>query len=321
MIGAVAQVVRPFGRVGQRPPGSASSRLRYLWPTLHEQRGRLLEVAGYMLLNLSYGVVLPLSSKYLIDSVIPSGSALGLVVFVGSVFGIFVLNAAIGMRRAYVTALITQRVSVTLSTAIFSHLQRLSHAFYAERRVGEIVARLSGDLLVIEQAVAQTVGVALFLALTAAVSATAVIALSPTLGLLLLLIVPLFALAYISLRSRLQRASFLMQDQGVWPGAVGNRRSSAPGDWTGRDRGALDADRRAVRNQHGQRHDGRAAAGAWRGRLSRHAAAPDAGHTRRVHRPAIGAVSAHRGAVQRGGDHAQGGRRAGAFERTAGRAR
>jgi ABC-type multidrug transport system fused ATPase/permease subunit len=49
--------------------------------------------------------------------------------------------------------------------------------------------------------------------LTAAVSATAVIALSPTLGLLLLLIVPLFALAYISLRSRLQRASFLMQDQ------------------------------------------------------------------------------------------------------------
>jgi ABC-type bacteriocin/lantibiotic exporter with double-glycine peptidase domain len=213
MIGTAAALVRPWAAARKRRETRAPGLLRHLAPTLRGQRGRLLELVCYMLLNLSYGVALPLSSKYLVDSVIPARSPAGLLVFAGLLLSIFSLNTVVGMRRAFVTALVTQRVSMDLSSRIFAHLQRLSHAFYAERRVGELVARLSGDLLVIERAIAQAVGIALFLTITAAVAAAAAIALSLTLGLLLLVVVPIFAAGYLTLRSRLQQASFELQEQ------------------------------------------------------------------------------------------------------------
>jgi ATP-binding cassette, subfamily B, bacterial len=121
------------------------------------------------------------------------------------------LNAVVGVRRAYLTELVTQRVSMGLAESVFAHLQRLPEAFFATRQQGDLSARLTGDLFVLEQALGRGVGIALFLVLTAVVSAAAAFALNPLLGLLLLMIVPLFGVAHAALQSRLQQQSYELQ--------------------------------------------------------------------------------------------------------------
>jgi ABC-type bacteriocin/lantibiotic exporter with double-glycine peptidase domain len=185
--------------------------LHYVWPLLRRQHQRLLELGAYIVLNLTYAVTLPLAGKYLVDNVVPAGSVGALAVFCGVLFGIYVLNAVVGVRRAYVTELITQRVAMGLAQSVFSHLQQLPLAFYSGQKQGDLAARLSGDLFMVEQALGRGVGVALFLALTAVVSAAAAIALNPLLGLLLLLIVPVFGFTHAALQSRLQTQSYQLQ--------------------------------------------------------------------------------------------------------------
>jgi ABC-type multidrug transport system fused ATPase/permease subunit len=183
----------------------------YIWPLARRQHVRLLELTGYIVLNVTYAVTLPLASKYLVDNVVPDGSVFVLAVFCAMLFTIYVLNALVGVRRAYLTELVTQRVSMGLAERLFAHLQRLPEAFFATRQQGDLAARLTGDLFVLEQAFGRGVGVALFLVLTAVVSAAAALALNPLLGLLLLLIVPLFGFAHAALQSRLQQQSYELQ--------------------------------------------------------------------------------------------------------------
>jgi ATP-binding cassette subfamily B protein len=180
-----------------------------------------LELTAYVVLNVTYAVTLPLASKYLVDNIVPGNSVTLLAIFCAMLFGIYVLNAVVGVRRAYLTELITQRVSNGLADSLFAHLQRLPEAFYAAHRQGDLAARLSGDLFVITQAFGRGVGIALFLVLTAAVSAAAAIALNPVLGLLLLLIVPIFGFAHAALQSRLERQSYELQaESGMVAAAV-----------------------------------------------------------------------------------------------------
>ncbi|MEA2528972.1 MAG: ATP-binding cassette, subfamily bacterial, partial [Thermomicrobiales bacterium] len=202
-----------IGNLRQQRGNRAAFRLlfRQLAPLLRPYRKREVEVFAYMLFELVYGVVLALASKYLIDTVIPEGSTSKLAGFVALLLILFVLDGAVGLRRAYVSNWINTRVILELRVRIFAHLQRLPHGFYARARIGDLMARLSGDLALIDQALSQVAGVGVFMALRAIVAAVTLVVLSPILGGLVLVVVPVFAVVYLSLRSRLQKASYDLQ--------------------------------------------------------------------------------------------------------------
>ncbi|HMA33070.1 MAG TPA: ABC transporter transmembrane domain-containing protein [Chloroflexia bacterium] len=214
----VATYGQPLGaleeawRAGLRRPrrrGNANLQafFRRLIPLLRPYAWRELEVLGYMLFGLTYGLVLPLSGKFLVDTVIPSRDLGQLGLFIAVLLVIYVLNTLLGTRRAYVNNWINQRILVDLQEKIFTYLQRLSHDFYAESKVGDIMSRLSNDLNVVQQAMAQVVGVGVYLTLTAIVSAVAVLTLNFLLGAIVLVVVPLFVLTYFVLRTRLEQAA------------------------------------------------------------------------------------------------------------------
>lgn len=190
-------------------PSSKSFRifLRQLGPLLRPYWLRQLEVLFYMLIGAGYMLVLPLSSKYLVDHIIPERDLAGLGVFIGILLAVYLANALIQLRRAYVNNWVNQRILIDLQERMFNHLQRLSHNFYTEAKVGDIMARMSTDIQVVQQAMSQIVGVGVFMTLNLIVAIIAALVLNLVLGGIILLTIPAFALGYLLLRSRLEEAS------------------------------------------------------------------------------------------------------------------
>jgi hypothetical protein len=84
----------------ERSTGAAlRSFLRHLAPLVRPYRLRYLEILGYMLFELAYGLALPLASGYLVDNVLPGGDRVRLASFILVLLAIYVLDALVGMRR------------------------------------------------------------------------------------------------------------------------------------------------------------------------------------------------------------------------------
>lgn len=188
--------------------GSAlSSLLRYVGPEYKPYMWRQAEIFAYMLLSLAFGLSFPFGSKYLIDTVIPGGNVQLLVGVILAMLVVEALNALVGLRRAYLTSSLNGEVTNNLQNRVFLHLQKLPHRFYANARVGDLLARLSSDVQVIQGALAQSLGVGLFLSMRIVVVVVSMLTLNPWLGVVILVAVPIFSAIYLSLRSRLQSTS------------------------------------------------------------------------------------------------------------------
>jgi ABC-type multidrug transport system fused ATPase/permease subunit len=201
----------------RRPQGRGApfmALLRRFIPLIRPLWARQAELFIYMLLGLAYTLAMPLASKYLFDTAIPSGSVTHLFIFMAILFGIYILNMLLGMRRAYASTWLHTRMLMRLQEQMFSHLQRLPHSFYANSKVGDILTRLTSDLSIVLGAMSAVLNTSLYAILGAIGAAIALFALSPTLTLLVILVVPFFALGYLTLRTRLQKASYRRQELG-----------------------------------------------------------------------------------------------------------
>ncbi|HYO50996.1 MAG TPA: ABC transporter transmembrane domain-containing protein, partial [Chloroflexia bacterium] len=170
-----------------------------------------VEILAYMLLGLANGLVLPLGSKYLIDTILPSGSLAQLGIFSAVLVTFYVFSSAVGLRRSFVNAEVNQRILTDLQGRVFSHLQWLPHDFYGKAKIGDLLSRLSTDLQVVQQAMGQLAGSGIFMTVSALVAAITLVSLNLLLGSLVLLTVPIFAFIYLALRTRLQAASLTYQ--------------------------------------------------------------------------------------------------------------
>jgi ABC-type multidrug transport system fused ATPase/permease subunit len=201
-------------RRAQRKSAPFLSLLRKFIPLIRPFWARQAEIFLYLLLGLGYTLAMPLASKYLFDTVIPGGSVTHLVIFILVLFGIYVFNMLLGMRRAYAGTWLNSRILMRLQEQMFAHLQRLPHSFYGNAKVGDILTRLTSDLQTVQSAMSAVVNVSLYSVLGAVGAAIALFALSPLLTALVVVVVPFFAVGYLTLRTRLQKASYRRQQLG-----------------------------------------------------------------------------------------------------------
>src|SRR5262249_43020589 len=121
-----------------------------------------------------------------------------------------VVNAVVSLRRAYAVNWLNQNILNNLQVKMYAHLQNLSHNFYVNSRLGDLMARLNSDLDIVQSALSQVTNKALYQSFTIVGAVIALFMLthkSPALGFAILLIVPLFAMNYVALRSRNKQAS------------------------------------------------------------------------------------------------------------------
>ncbi len=120
--------------------------LGYLKP----YRWRVIAAVFLMGLITVSAVPMPLLFQYVIDDVFPNKKWSALTWVFWAVIGIHVLRGVVSFTLNYLINWLGQRVVFDLRFQSYRHLNRLSLSYYDQRQTGKIMARLTGDIDVIQ---------------------------------------------------------------------------------------------------------------------------------------------------------------------------
>ncbi len=183
--------------------------LGYLTP----YRWRMALAIGALLVSSGLGLAFPLVIVRLLDSVTQVksyGSLNGLALLL---VGLFLMQAAFSFVQSYLLTYVGERIVYDLRTSLYSHLQQLSLDFYAVRRVGEIVSRLSSDVTQMRTMLTTNITQLLSQVVTLIGAIAIVLTLNANLTLFILALVPVLILVAFVFGRRIQKASTGVQDQ------------------------------------------------------------------------------------------------------------
>jgi len=127
-----------------------SERFKDLWPDLREmilpRRGLLLFGLLLMAINRVSGLVLPYSTKYLIDDVIGKKQFEMLTPLVGVVALATIIQGATSFTLTQLLSKSAQRLIAELRQKVQSHIGRLSVSYYDANKSGTMVSRIMNDV-------------------------------------------------------------------------------------------------------------------------------------------------------------------------------
>lgn len=129
---------------------AASERLRELWPDVralvYPRRGLLL--IGFVLIVISRvcGLVLPMSTRYLIDNVIGQHRESMLLPIVFSVLGATVIQGITSFTLTQLLSIEGQKVIAELRQKVQAHIGRLSVTYFDSNKTGQLVSRIMSDV-------------------------------------------------------------------------------------------------------------------------------------------------------------------------------
>ncbi len=129
---------------------SQAARLRELWPDLWTfiQPRRWILALGFLLMaiNRLAGLVLPASSKYLIDGVIGKHDARMLVPLISAVIGATLVQGVTDFALTQLLSKEAQRLIAELRMKVQQHIGRLSLSYYDATKTGALVSRIMSDV-------------------------------------------------------------------------------------------------------------------------------------------------------------------------------
>lgn len=158
------------------------------------------------------GLVLPLVVRNLVDFVIVNKDFTNLNMVTVGLLVVFLLQALFSFTQHITLAYIGENVMADIRISIFTHLQSLPLSFYADRRTGELVSRLTNDVSLLQQAVTVNLATLMSMMITVIGAAALLFWLDWRLTLLILIAVPIITLTMVWLGSRIRRASVDVQD-------------------------------------------------------------------------------------------------------------
>ncbi|MBK9945131.1 MAG: ATP-binding cassette domain-containing protein [Kouleothrix sp.] len=126
------------------PIGSVDWRrlIRFLRP----YRWRMALAIGALAVTSAVGLAFPLLIVQLLDAVLKQRDEAQLSALALALVGLFLVQAAFTFFQNYTLSYIGEWIVLDLRSALYEHLHALSLDFFASRRVGEIVSRISSDV-------------------------------------------------------------------------------------------------------------------------------------------------------------------------------
>jgi ATP-binding cassette, subfamily B, bacterial MsbA len=122
-----------------------------LLPRLRPYVGRLAIAAVGLVIAAGVGLAFPLVVREMLDAAFEQRDRTRLDNIALLLLGLFALQGVMNFGQVYLLSSTTERFIAKLRDDLFAHLVRLSPGFYAERRVGELMSRLTADLTVLQQ--------------------------------------------------------------------------------------------------------------------------------------------------------------------------
>ncbi|MCW2784214.1 MAG: transporter related protein [Marmoricola sp.] len=155
-------------------------------------------ISGFLVLvvmDAALVVVTPLLVKHLLDDGIVgrNGSVITWVAF--AMVGVALLDAILGVGSGYLSSRIGENLIFDLRTKVFSHVQRMSLAFFTRTQTGALVSRLNNDVIGAQRAFTSTLSSTVANAISVVVVGVAMIALSWQITLSCLVLFPVLLIA------------------------------------------------------------------------------------------------------------------------------
>ncbi|MCU0227612.1 MAG: ABC transporter ATP-binding protein/permease [Bryobacterales bacterium] len=126
------------------------SRLRDLWPDIwalvRPRRGLLALGFVLMLLNRLSGLVLPASTKFLIDDILIAGDLAMLPALIGAVAGATMLQGVTSFSLTQLLSKEAQRLITEMRRRVQEHVGRLPIGYYNANKTGSLVSRIMSDV-------------------------------------------------------------------------------------------------------------------------------------------------------------------------------
>ena len=120
--------------------------LRRIAALFRPYRWSLLAVGFLVAASSLVSLVNPFLIRAVIDTALPQGRTGLLTVLAAAMILVAIANSSFSVSQAYVSTRVGQRVMHDLRTAVYSHLQRMSLAFFTRTRTGEVQSRIANDI-------------------------------------------------------------------------------------------------------------------------------------------------------------------------------
>jgi ATP-binding cassette subfamily B protein len=128
--------------------GTANTRvpIRRILRLFRPYRWSLLFVAVLVGASSLVSLVNPFLIRAVIDVALPQGRLGLLAVLAIGMIVVSIANSSFSVSQTYVSTKVGQRVMHDLRTSVYSHLQRMSLAFFTRTRTGEVQSRIANDI-------------------------------------------------------------------------------------------------------------------------------------------------------------------------------
>jgi ABC-type multidrug transport system fused ATPase/permease subunit len=134
----------------QKPKKRSSERLRELWPDIREmvrpRRGVLALGFVFMIVSRVCGLVLPLSTRYLIDDVVGKKHIEVLVPLVLAVVTATIIQGLTSFANTQLVSKAAQRLISELRRKVQAHVGHLPVSYYDSNKSGVLVSRIMNDV-------------------------------------------------------------------------------------------------------------------------------------------------------------------------------
>src|SRR5689334_9578313 len=164
--------------------------LRRIAALFRPYAGQLAVVVTLIVASSAIALASPFLLREIIDKALPEHDMTLLVWAVAGMVAVAASTALLGVVQTWLSTTVGQRVMHGLRTAVFTHLQRQSLAFFTRTRGGEVQSRIGNDIGGLEYVVTSTAATAASQLTMAVATIVAMVALSWWLTLIALVVMP-----------------------------------------------------------------------------------------------------------------------------------
>jgi ATP-binding cassette subfamily B protein len=130
--------------------------LRRVAALFRPYRVRLGGLLSLIFVAAGLGVISPFLLRRIIDNALPSKDTHELILLVAGMIALSIITGALGVAQTWISNIVGQQVMHDLRAAVYSHLQRMSLAFFTRTRTGEVQSRIANDIGGIDNVVTST---------------------------------------------------------------------------------------------------------------------------------------------------------------------
>ena len=204
---------RAAGKPEARQTPDRPMQWRRLLAYLGGHKLRLLVATISLISAAALSLVFPAVIQQVVDSVFRDADLALLDTITLALLAVFAFRSLASLVQSYQMGYVGERIVVEMRCQLYAHLQSLSLRYYTERRVGELISRLSSDVTVVRTALTNNIATVLQQALTLVGSVAIMFALNWRLSVFIIVVMPLLVVVGTILGRAINRTSTRVQDE------------------------------------------------------------------------------------------------------------